>query len=44
VFIRPPASSAKRTVLEYGTSVPATYVARKMGITVRRVQQIRKLG
>lgn len=44
VLIRPPAaSSAKPRILEFGTSVPATYVARKLGVTVRTVQRYRKL-
>lgn len=43
VLIRPPACSSKTRVLEYGTGVPATYVARKLGVTVRTVQRYRKL-
>jgi formylmethanofuran dehydrogenase subunit D len=27
----------------FGTSVPATFVARELGVTVRRVRQIRQL-
>lgn len=43
VLIRPPGTrSAKVRVLEYGTSVPATYIARAEGITVQRVYQIRR--
>lgn len=30
-------------IKSYGTSVPAAFVARQLGVTVRRVQQIRKL-
>lgn len=43
VMIRPPASSHKRAVLEYGTTVPATFIARNLGITVRQVRKIRQL-
>lgn len=44
VLIRPPGTaSAKLRVSEYGTGVPATYVARQVGISVRQVQKIRKL-
>lgn len=43
VLIRPPGDSTKRRVLEAGTSVPATYVARKLGVSVRTVQRYRGL-
>lgn len=43
VMIRPPGTaSAKVRVIEFGTSVPATFIARKLGITVQRVYQIRR--
>jgi hypothetical protein len=43
VLIRPPGTaSSKLRVLEFGTGVPATYIARKLGITVQRVYQIRR--
>lgn len=44
VLIRPPSTAChKAGVLEAGTSVPAAYVARKLGVTVRTVQRHRKL-
>jgi len=44
VLIRPPAVGVqKASVLEFGTSVPATFVARKLGVTVRTVQRYRAL-
>lgn len=44
VLIRPPADGSRKVrVLEYGTGVPATFVARKLGVTVRTVQRYRKL-
>lgn len=44
VLIRPPGTPAAKTrVLEFGTGVPATYIARKMGVSVRTVQRYRKL-
>lgn len=44
VQIRPPGTAAAKTrVLEFGTGVPATFVARQLGITVQRVYQIRRL-
>lgn len=44
VQIRPPGTTAaKARVLEYGTSVPATYIARQLGITVQHVRRIRRL-
>lgn len=43
IMIRPPAANNKTRVLEYGTSVPATYVARTLGITVRQVRKHRSL-
>lgn len=44
VLVRPPAAAASKAhVLEYGTSVPATFVARRLGITVRTVQRYRAL-
>ena len=43
VLIRPPAESHKAQVLALGTSVPAAYVARKLGVTVRTVQRHRRL-
>jgi hypothetical protein len=43
VLIRPPAANNKARVLEAGTSVPATYVARTLGITVRQVRKYRTL-
>jgi len=43
VLIRPPTTgSAKVRVLEFGTGVPATFIARKLGITVQRVYQVRR--
>lgn len=42
VLIRPPATtSAKVRVSEYGTGVPATFIARQLGVTVRQVRKIR---
>lgn len=43
VLVRPPASNNKELVLQAGTSVPATYVARQLGITVRMVRKYRTL-
>ena len=43
VFIRPPMESRKTAALQYGTTVPATFVARRLGITVRQVQRYRRL-
>ena len=44
VLIRPPAAhSAKTAVVSLGTTVPATFVARKLGVSVRTVQRYRKL-
>jgi uncharacterized Zn finger protein len=43
VMIRPPAANNKVRVIEYGTSVPAAYVARTLGITVRQVRKHRSL-
>ncbi len=44
VLIRPPTTvSAKVRVLEFGTGVPATYVARQMGVTVQHVRRVRRM-
>ena len=44
VLIRPPTTvSAKVRVLQYGTGVPSTYIARQIGISVRQVQKVRKM-
>lgn len=44
VLIRPPAAeNRKMRVQEYGTGVPATFVARELGVTVRQVRKIRQL-
>lgn len=45
VLIRPPGTSApaKTRVLEYGSSVPAVFIARELGITVRQVRKVRQL-
>ncbi len=43
VLIRPPDAGNKARVLEAGTTVPATYVARQLGITVRQVRKYRSL-
>ena len=44
VLIRPPASGSNKTrVFEMGTTVPATYVARQLGITVRQVRKLRRM-
>lgn len=44
VQIRPPGTtSAKTRVLEFGTGVPATFIARQIGITVQHVRRIRRL-
>jgi hypothetical protein len=43
VMIRPPAPSGKTRVLGYGTGVPATFIAREIGVTVQYVRQIRRL-
>jgi len=43
VMIRPPTTVCNKIrVLELGNDVPATHVARDLGITVRRVLQIRR--
>lgn len=44
VLIRPPSTAChKIRVVEAGTTVPAAYVARQLGVTVRTVQRYRKL-
>lgn len=43
VLIRPPSASNKTRVLEAGTTVPATFLARQLGITVRQVRKYRTL-
>lgn len=44
VLIRPPAPENRKVrVLEYGTGVPATFVARELGVTVQHVRRIRRL-
>ena len=44
VLIRPPTTaSTKVRVMEYGTSVPATFVARKLGVTVQHVRRVRRI-
>jgi hypothetical protein len=43
VFIRPPAVNRKARVLEFGTSLPATFVARELGVTVQHVRRVRRL-
>lgn len=43
VMIRPPAASNKLRVLEYGTGVPATVVARELGVTAQHVRRVRRL-
>jgi hypothetical protein len=43
VLIRPLDRCNKARVLEAGTTVPATFVARQLGITVRQVRKYRTL-
>jgi hypothetical protein len=44
VLIRPPSTqSAKLRVMQYGTGVPATYIARELGVTVRQVRKVRQM-
>ena len=43
IFIRPQAANRKTAVLAHGTGVPATFIARKEGLSVRQVRRIRKL-
>jgi hypothetical protein len=44
VLIRPPGTAgAKTRVMALGTSVPAAFVAREIGITVQHVRRIRRL-
>lgn len=43
IFIRPTVASIKPRVLEYGTGVPATFVARQLGVTVQHVRRVRRL-
>ena len=38
------AAPAKRAILEFGSSVPATYIARKLGVTVRHVRKMRQMA
>jgi aromatic ring-opening dioxygenase LigB subunit len=43
LYIGAPKGEAKRAILEYGSSVPATYIARQLGVTVRHVRKVRQL-
>jgi hypothetical protein len=43
IMIRPTAPLKKSSVLGYGTGVPATFVARELGVTVQYVRKIRRL-
>lgn len=45
IFVRRPCAEVPRKmrVLEYGTSVPASFVARQAGCTVQYVRRIRRL-
>ena len=43
VYIGKPKGEAKRQILEYGSSVPSTYIARQLGVTVRHVRKVRQM-
>jgi hypothetical protein len=43
LYIGAPKGEAKRAILGYGDSVPATYIARQLGVTVQHVRRVRRL-
>jgi hypothetical protein len=43
LYIGRPSGEAKRAILGYGSSVPATYIARQLGVTVRHVRKVRQM-
>lgn len=34
---------AKRAIMEFGSSVPSTFIAKKLGVTVRHVRKVRQM-
>ncbi len=43
LYIGAPKGEAKRAILSYGPSVPATYIARQLGVTVQHVRRVRRM-
>ena len=43
LYIGAPKGQAKRAILEFGDTVPATFIARQLGVTVQHVRQVRRL-
>ena len=43
LYIGAPKGEAKRAILGFGESVPATFIARKLGVTVQHVRRVRRL-
>jgi hypothetical protein len=43
LYIGQPGGAAKRKILEFGSSVPSTFIARELGVTVQHVRRVRRL-
>lgn len=42
-YIGKPVGQAKRQILEFSSTVPSTFIARKLGVTVQHVRKVRRL-
>jgi hypothetical protein len=43
LYIGAPRGEAKRAILGFGDTVPATFIARQLGVTVQHVRRVRRM-